>query len=427
MTAREYLFSLEQVGIKLGLAQTRMLLVALDCPDLAFPSIVVAGTNGKGSVSAMLERGLRDAGYRTGRYTSPHLVSIEERVAIDGVTMTPAAFDRLAARVRLAATSLPFPPSFFEATTALALEAFRDAHVDVAVLEVGLGGRLDATNAVTPVLSVITSVDFDHQEYLGAAIEQIAAEKAGIIKAGVPIVLGANASVVRSVVARIADAQGARLIYAPDGVDARASVTNGTTTLSLTTPEEAWPRLTLGLRGRHQIENAITAVRALETLDVSGLLRVPPASRRVALERVEWPGRLEMRLWRQSDPGQVAVDVLSDGAHNPAGARALAQYLGEAFGRPLPIVFAAMADKDIDGMLRELIPCASAFICTAPKSPRAATPAHLAGRLAATAPLTPVVTAPTPALALTAASYFGQPIVVAGSLYLAGEIREILS
>nr|MBP8274427.1 bifunctional folylpolyglutamate synthase/dihydrofolate synthase [Acidobacteriota bacterium] len=192
MTAREYLFSLEQIGIKLGLEQIRLLLLALDCPDLAFPSIIVAGTNGKGSVTAMIERGLREAGHRTGRYISPHLVAIEERVAIDGVPIAEATFDRLAARVRQASASLPFPPSFFEATTALALEAFRDARVDVAVLEVGLGGRLDATNAVSPVMAVITAIDLDHQQYLGNSIEEIAYEKAGIIKPGVSTVIGAN-------------------------------------------------------------------------------------------------------------------------------------------------------------------------------------------------------------------------------------------
>jgi dihydrofolate synthase/folylpolyglutamate synthase len=427
MTAREYLFSLEQIGIKLGLEQIRLLVVALDCPDLAFPSIVVAGTNGKGSVSAMIERGLRDAGYRTGRYTSPHLTSIEERVAIDGLAITPAAFDRIAARVRLAATTLPFPPSFFEATTAVALEAFRDAHVDVAVLEVGLGGRLDATNAVTPVLSVITSVDLDHQEYLGRSIETIAAEKAGIIKPRVPTVLGANSDVVRAVVEKIAAERGGRLLYAPDGVTVRATMYDGKTSLTLTTPVAAGPPLTLGLRGRHQIDNAITATRALEALDAGGLLRVPPASRRAALEQVEWPARLEMRYWRQPEADQASIEVLIDGAHNPAGAEALARYLNEAFGRPLPIIFAAMADKDIDGMLRALIPCARGFICTAPRSPRAAPADALAARVAALAPGTPVMTAATAALALAGAARFGAPIVVAGSLYLAGEIREVLS
>ena len=424
MTAREYLFSLEQIGIKLGLEQIRRLLLALDCPDLAFPSIVVAGTNGKGSVSAMLERGLREAGHRTGRYTSPHLVHIEERIAINGEPIPPATFDRLAAHIQDTAATLPFPPSFFEATTALALEAFRDAQVDVAVLEVGLGGRLDATNAVTPVLSVITSIDMDHQQYLGDSLAQIAAEKAGVIKSGVATVLGANVGEVRAIIGGVAAAQHAPLIYAPDGVTARASLTGGVTTLALTTPSGEMTSIALGLRGRHQIDNAITAVRALEALDAAGPLNVPVSARQAALERVRWPARLEMRQWHAP---QGPHDVLIDGAHNPAGARALARYLDETFGRPLPIVFAAMQDKDIDGLVRALAPSACAFICTAVQSPRAAPTETLAARVRDIAPDVTVLTAATPAAALAAAAPFGQPIVVAGSLYLAGEIRGLLS
>lgn len=424
MTAREYLFSLEQIGIKLGLEQIHRLLVALDRPDLAFPSIVVAGTNGKGSVTAMIERGLRDAGYTTGRYTSPHLTAIEERVAIDGVSIPSATFDRIAERVRQAAATLPFPPSFFEATTAMALEAFRDAHVNVAVLEVGLGGRLDATNAVTPVMSVITSIDMDHQQYLGDTIEQVAAEKAGIIKAGVPTVLGANSEAARAVVRHIAEAQGAPLIYAPDDVEVHASMTNGVTALSLTTPVGTLGPITLGLRGRHQIDNAITAVRAMEQLNASGLLTVTVSARQAALERVEWPARLEMRQWRAQG---ASYDVLVDGAHNPAGARALARYLTEAFNRPLPIIFAAMQDKDVDGLIEAIAPHACAFVCMAMRSPRAARPDDIAQRVRRLAPHLPVVTASSPTAALAAAAPLGGPIIVAGSLYLAGEIRELLS
>ena len=424
MTDRQYLFSLEQIGIKLGLDQIRLLLATLGRPDLAFPSIVIAGTNGKGSVTAMIERGLRAAGYRTGRYTSPHLTHIEERVAIDGVSIAPGDFDFLAARIHTAASALPHPPSFFEATTALALEAFRDAGVDVAVLEVGLGGRLDATNAVTPVMSVITSIAMDHEQYLGDTIELIAAEKAGIIKPGVITVMGTNADVVRNVIAETANAHGAPLIYAPDDVRVGAAMAGGVTTVSMTTAKTTLSDVTLGLRGRHQIDNAITALRALETLDASGVLRVPPAARRAALADVGWPGRLELRRWRGHDP---RYDVLIDGAHNPAGAEALARYLAEAFGRPLPIIFAAMQDKDIDRVVAALAPHAAAFICTRLQSPRAATPDAVAARIANIAPHVPTETTEHPRAALAAAAVFGQPVVVAGSLYLAGEIRELLS
>jgi dihydrofolate synthase/folylpolyglutamate synthase len=424
MTAREYLFGLEIVGIKLGLEQIRALIRALDHPDLSYPSILVAGTNGKGSVTAMLERGLRDAGYRTGRYTSPHLTHIEERIALDGEPITAAGFDRLAERVRDAAAPLPHPPSFFEATTALALEAFREASVDVALLEVGLGGRLDATNAVKPVLSVITAVDLDHQQYLGDTIEEIAAEKAGIIKPKVPVVLGKNSEAVKRVITDMAHLHRAPLVYAPDGVDVRASILGGVTELSLATPAGRWPQLTLGLRGRHQVENAVTAARALEVIDQTTHLHVGPAARQSALVSVRWPGRLEMRSYKW---GRRRVDVLIDGAHNVAGARALNAYLGEVYPSRVPIIFAAMADKDIAGIAEALAPSARFFVCTAVNSPRAATPEAVAAAVRKVAPSSTILIAATPETALGGAAPLGAPVVVAGSLYLAGEIRELLS
>lgn len=424
MTARDYLFGLEIVGIKLGLEQIRALIRALDHPDLSYPSILVAGTNGKGSVTAMLERGLRDAGYRTGRYTSPHLTRIEERVALDGEPITAAAFDRLAARVREAASVLPHPPSFFEATTALALEAFRDAAVDVAILEVGLGGRLDATNAVTPILAVVTAVDLDHQQYLGDTIEDIAREKAGIIKPAVPVVLGKNSEAVKRVITDVAHTQRAPLVYAPEGVDVRASVLGGVTEFALTTPAGAWPPLTLGLRGRHQVDNAVTAARALEVIDQTTTLHVAPSARQSALVAVRWPGRLEMRSYKW---GRRRVDVLIDGAHNVAGARALNAYLGEVYPSRVPIVFAAMADKDIAGIAEALAPSASFFACTTVNSPRAATPEAVAGIVRQVAPNSTILIAASPEIALAGAAPLGAPVVVAGSLYLAGEIRELLS
>lgn len=426
MTDREYLFSLEQIGIKLGLDQIRHLLHVLQRPDLAFPSIIVAGTNGKGSVTAMIERGLRAAGYRTGRYTSPHLTHIEERVAIDGAPISPETFDALAGRIRHASNALPNPPSFFEATTALALEAFRDACVDVAVLEVGLGGRLDATNAVTPILAVITSIDMDHQQYLGDTIELIAAEKAGIIKPGVLTVMGENTAAVQTVIARTASGQAAPLRYAPDQTTVRGEMIDGVMRVSMATVSAALVDVPLSLRGRHQVENATTALCALESLDAmmttngAPRFRIPAYARRAALSDVEWVGRLESRLWD-------GVDVLIDGAHNPAGAAALARYLDEAYGRRLPILFAAMQDKDIRGVIASLAPHASVFICTRLRSPRAAAPTVLAQTIATVAPDVATATADSVGDALAVAATHGQPVVVAGSLYLAGEIRELLS
>ncbi len=415
MSHREYLFSLEQIGIKLGLDQIRALLSTLRHPERSFRAIAVAGTNGKGSVTAMIERGLRAAGHRTGRYTSPHLIGVEERVAIDGLPVSAATFDEAAGRVRAAAAGLPAPPTFFEATTAVALDVFREAGVEIAVLEVGLGGRLDATNAVDSLAAVVTAVDLDHQEHLGDSIEQIAGEKAGVIKPGALVILADNPPAVEAVVRRRCDEVGATLVRAAEGVRARADMEAGLTRLRLDTPRAAYD-VALALRGRHQVANAIAAVRLLEALPTRGAPTVPSSAISAALSDVRWPGRLEAARWR-------GRSVLVDGAHNPAGARALQAYLAEAYGRTLPMVVGVMRDKAVDDILRALAPAASRFFCTAPATARATPPAELAVRAAAIAPDTPceAVAAPLDALARAVAS--GEPAVVAGSLYLVGEIR----
>jgi dihydrofolate synthase/folylpolyglutamate synthase len=418
--ARSFLSSLEQIGIKLGLDQIRVLVRLLDHPDRAFRSIIVAGTNGKGSVTAMIERGLRAAGYRTGRYTSPHLVQLEERFAIDGVSVAPVELDAAIERLRAASAGLPAPASYFEATTAIAFDLFRRARVDVALLEVGLGGRLDATNVVEPVAAAITLVDFDHQEYLGGTLEAIAAEKAAVVKPGMLVVLGANPPVVDAVVAARCAAQHARLVRAVDGTSATPTVHDGLTILDLATPVRRYSGMRLALRGTHQVQNATTAVRLLEQLHADTLFAVPEHAIRLAVETVEWPGRLElMRRGR--------VDVLIDGAHNPSGARALASYVSDTYGRRVPMVVGVMRDKQIDAMLEALGPVASPFVFTAPATPRAASPDSLAEIARRVVPAVPVLVAPHPVAALDLASREGSPVVVAGSLYLAGEVRTALT
>jgi len=419
-SAREYLFSLEQFGIKLGLEQIRTLLTTLDRPDLAYRSLVVAGTNGKGSVTAMLERGLRAAGCRTGRYTSPHLIDLEERVAVNGRAISADTLETIAMDVRVAADRLPAPPSFFEATTAVALEAFRRAAVDVAVLEVGLGGRLDATNVIFPMGLAITAVDFDHEQYLGDTLDAIAREKAGVIKEDTVVVLADNVEVVREVVRQVAAEKGADLIEASAGVEVESTLVNGRTEMTLLTPRADYGTLTLGLRGKHQIANAVTAVRLLEAIDERDLVRVPCDAIRTALTDVEWPARLELR--RSNDR-----DVLIDGAHNPAGARALAAYLAEAYGRPLPIVLGVMRDKKVAGIVSALAGAASCFVCTAANTGRALTPSELAEVVRGVAPGVEVMEESSPVAALARAVALDSPAVVAGSLYLAGEIRAVLS
>ncbi|HYN08433.1 MAG TPA: folylpolyglutamate synthase/dihydrofolate synthase family protein [Vicinamibacterales bacterium] len=420
MSDRSFLDSLEIIGIKLGLDQIRALCEQLDRPQDSFRSIVVAGTNGKGSVTAMVERGLRAAGYRTGRYTSPHLAHLEERFAIDGVSVPANVLDEVLGRVQSAATKLPAPSSYFEATTAAAFEIFRDGQVDVAVLEVGLGGRLDATNVVTPIAVAITAIDFDHQAYLGDTIEAIAREKAGVIKPDCLTVLAINPKAVREVVRATCEQQGASLVYAPDGVAIDARIVDGATTLSLTTPRGTHAGLSLALRGRHQIDNAVTAVRLLEELAASDRLSVPAGAIRSALADVEWPARLELIRWN-------GHEVLIDGAHNPAGAHALAWHLQETYDHRVPMVVGIMRDKNIGQMIQSLAPAASHFIFTASATGRASSPSDLVRAAAHIAPYVPAVEFARPSDALRHAVTLGQPAVVAGSLYLAGEIRADIS
>ncbi len=412
MHARSWLFSLETIGIKLGLSQITRLLDELGRPERAYRTVTVAGTNGKGSVTAMIERGLRAAGHRTGRYTSPHLVSIEERIVIDGVPIAADTFDALAERVRQAAATLDAPPSFFEATTALALLAFRDAGVTIAVLEVGLGGRLDATNVVDSSVVAITSIALDHQEYLGHTLAEIAREKAGIIKPGAIVIVGTNPPEVLEVIGEVAAQMEAMVIHALVGVRVNASASAQDTTLQVTTARAEYGECTLRLAGRHQVVNAVIAVRVLESLP-----DVPPEAVRTALSDVEWPARLEWLTWN-------GHDILLDGAHNPAGATALASFLEEMVPQPVPIVIGVMRDKAAEEIVRALAPRASLFVATAAPSPRAMEPAQLGALCRATGVTTVEVDEPGEGVAL--AARHGTPVVVAGSLYLAGHVRSAL-
>lgn len=412
MHARDWLFSLETIGIKLGLSQITRLLDALGHPELAYASVTVAGTNGKGSVTAMIERGLRAAGHRTGRYTSPHLVHIEERIVIDGQPISPDAFDILTERVRTAAVELDAPPSFFEATTALALLAFREAGVTTAVLEVGLGGRLDATNVVNASTVAITSIALDHQEYLGDTLTAIAREKAGVIKPDATVIVGTNPPEVIETIGEVAADVGAMLIHALVGVRVTASASAQDTALELMTVKADYGKCLLRLPGRHQVENAVIAVRVLETMP-----DITADAIRTALSDVEWPARLEWLRWQ-------GHDVLLDGAHNPAGAQALASFLQEMVGQPVPIVIGVMRDKAAAEIVAALAPAASMFVVTEAPTPRAMPAAELAEICQGGGSRT--IIASDPMAAVTTAAETGGPVVVAGSLYLAGHVRATL-
>ena len=412
-----YLFGLEQFGIKFGLENIRALLASLGHPERAFPTIHVAGTNGKGSVAAMIDAALGGAGRRTGRYTSPHLVDVTERFVIDGHPVAAAALAETIARLRdriealRAAGVLDVQPTFFEVTTAAAFELFREAGVDVATIEVGLGGRLDATNVVAPLVAVITSIAFDHEQYLGHSLREIAEEKAGIIKPGVPVVVGRVAPEADAAIAAIARERGAGLIRAWDGVAAEP-LDDGA--VRLRTPARDYGEVRLALAGAHQVGNAVVAVRALETLEARGL-RVPAAAIVRGLAEVSWPGRLDVRRFPDGR------ELLLDAAHNPAGAEALASYLTASGGRR-PLVFAAMRDKDVTGMLRALLPAVGALVVTRASNARAADPASIAELARAIAPALPVEVVEHPRDALVAAWRLGPRIVVAGSIFLLGDV-----
>jgi dihydrofolate synthase / folylpolyglutamate synthase len=425
MTPVERLFSLEQFGIKLGLDNIRALLGELGHPEAAWPSVHVAGTNGKGSVSAMTERGLRAAGLRTGRYTSPHLSAIEERVAIDGVAVEPGLFRSVTADVlstvdrAIASGALSVTPTFFEVSTAIAFEIFRRERIQVAVVEVGLGGRFDATNTISPAVTAITSIDFDHERHLGRTLRSIAFEKAGIAKAGVPLVLGRLAPDAAEVIDEVAGRVGAPVVIAHDGVDLHTEMKDGRANIALRTAVATYPPTTLSLAGRHQVDNAVVTVRVLETWAASrAAIAVEAVS--TALSDCEWPGRLE---WlRLPDGGELLLDA----AHNPSGAAALASYLSDARMAPIPIVFAAMRDKDVRGMLSPLAPLASRFIATTVASARAMEVESLVSEMLRVAPDVPVESQPSADLAVAQALGGVTRAVAAGSIYLIGPLRARL-
>ena len=418
-----WLFALEQHGIKLGLSNIRTLTAALDHPERAFAPILVAGTNGKGSVAAMIERGLRAAGHRTGLYTSPHLVRLGERIAVNGRPVSERSLADGAEGIRTlvdrlrAAGRLEAPPTFFEVTTTMALAHFRAAGVRVAVLEVGMGGRFDATNVARPVAVAIPSIDLDHQRFLGSTVEEIAFEKAGVIGEGAPVVSGERKPAAREVLQRIARERGARFVDAEAETDVRVRLVEGRSVVdALATPHGRYGPLTMALRGRHQTRNAVVAVRLLEELDTAGLAVPAAAAIERALSDVHWPGRLDLR--------EQAPDrrVLLDAAHNVAAAAAFGDYVREIAPGGLPLVFAALRDKDAAGMVRAIGSAATRIICTPAGNHRERPAPELAEVVRQVRPGVPVSTAPGPREALAEAWTHGSLAGAAGSIYLVGSL-----
>jgi dihydrofolate synthase / folylpolyglutamate synthase len=382
---------------KLGLDRIRAVLAALGDPQLAFRVVHVAGTNGKGSTCAMIEAGLRAAGVRTGLFTSPHLIEPTERIQIGGIPVSESQFRRAFEVVHRTAEPLDLDchPTYFETVTAMAFWLFREAGVETAVIETGLGGRLDATNVVQPALTVITPLDFDHEAYLGHTIEAIAGEKAGILKPGVPAVFARQ----RPEAAAVLEAR-ARELAVPVTRAEQFEIRN----LTIDARGSRFNGLLCPLAGEHQVDNAVTAVLALHALGVAP----------EGIAEARWPGRLEC-----VSPNP---DVILDGAHNPAGARALVRYLDRFYsGRRIWMIYGAMRDKAIDEVAGILFPAARELILTAPDSTRAMRPEalrELAGRGQPAANIAA-------AMELFQLSASSEDVaVITGSLYLVGEARR---
>ena len=420
---------------KFDLAHMRVLLRALNHPERIFPSVLIAGTNGKGSTAATLASILHASGLKTALYTSPHLIRINERIRINGVEITDDDFARLHGEVDRVAErlvevgELPWHPSFFEMMTAIAFLQFGRERVDVAVLEVGMGGRLDATNVVEPLVSVIADISLDHQKFLGNTVGEIAREKAGIIRPGEVVVTLPQQPEANDVIGNTIldlDAVGVSAVQyvppvSPGSTEPRIASTENNSLRS------RYPLQVMGkqilvespLVGRHQLRNVALAVAAAEELTKKGLIGITPESIERGIRETRWPGRFQVLPARDGWP-EIVLDV----AHNPAGAWALRSALSELYDdRPLIFVFGAMRDKAISEMTEILFPLALRVIATRPDNPRAASPEEIlqaGNRTGAEIEIVPEVRA---ALERARACADGKAVVVVtGSIYLVGEV-----
>ena len=385
-----WLYGLQKFGIKLGLENMQRLLHEWNI-TLASQVIHVAGTNGKGSVCAMLDAICRAEGRKTALFTSPHLVTFRERIQVDGELISEEQVARGLTAIRELIASWDPHPTFFEVATALALKHFADSDVDVVILETGLGGRLDATNAVPSTVSVITPIDYDHQKWLGNSLPEIASEKAGIIKPKIPVVSSPQRAEAEQVL--------------------RARATECDTSIEFVT--EMYDQTPVGLRGAHQKQNAAVAIAALRSAN----LKISENAIARGLISVQWPARFQ--CWDER--------TVIDGAHNPGAARVLAQTWKEVFSdQRATIILAVLADKDVAGICEALAPIAASFLLPPIRSERALPPEKLAASLSSITPRLQHSITPSLAEALVSARSRSQPILLTGSLHFAGEILALL-
>lgn len=385
--AIDWLFGTQDRGVKLGLENVYRLLADMGNPQNDLRFIHVAGTNGKGSVCAMIDSICRFAGLRTGLFTSPHLVRFNERIQVNGMPIDDDAAVRGIQKIRMHLDEQRHP-TFFEITTALAIDYFRAQSVDLVVLETGLGGRLDSTNVVRPVVSVLTAIDLDHQHWLGDSLTKIAAEKGGIIKPGIPVVSGPQFPEVRVALEQIAESRSAPITFAE-------------------TPIIGSP---IGLQGSHQRMNAAIAKAAI---DKAGI-RVGPEAVAKGLEQVYWPGRFQ----------QIKDRIILDGAHNPAAITRLIQTWHECVVQErASILFGGLRDKDLETMIATLSPLAARFFLVPVRSQRTASTSEIERFVPKQIPANLCASAKQ---ALDLACRFDDRILVTGSLFLVGEVLSIL-
>ena len=411
----DYLYGLEKFGMIFGLTQVERILEALGNPHREVQAIHIGGTNGKGSTAAMMASILQKEGYRMGLYTSPHLIRFTERIKVNGKEIEKEEVAELAGwmKERIEAAGIPSPFTFFDFTTAMGLLYFKQKMVDLAILEVGLGGRLDSTNVIDPLLSIITNIAKDHEEYLGRSILKIAREKAGIIKKDRPLITAATQPQVLRLFSKVCREKGAP--YYRVGKEFRY-VQNEERHFDYEGLHRKLWGISLNLGGPHQIINATTALGAMEVLDDLGY----PVSNDAMIEglkEVEWPGRLEMVC---SSPR-----VVLDGAHNPAGALVLKESLGKEFQyRHLILLLGVMKDKDIKSILHLLAPLADHLILTRPHYDRAASPALLKKTLGGSGKKAEIVEDLEAAIEKGLSMTQDEDLLcIAGSLYTVGEAR----
>jgi dihydrofolate synthase/folylpolyglutamate synthase len=423
-----YLLSLghETLAIKLGLRNTELLLAALGNPHQAYEAVQIAGTNGKGSTAALLASICRQAGIATGLYTSPHLVSITERIVINGNQISAAQFAQFASEVRAAADSLLAQekiaalPTFFEHVTAIALLAFRAAGVKLAILETGLGGRLDATTVAGANIVGLTPIALDHEEYLGETLAEIAAEKAAIIRPGVDAISAPQLPAVAEVIRKRSSETGVAVHFAACHVRESRNAPAGKFEVTFETNQDRYDRVCLGLRGRHQITNACVAIQLAESLCRRGFA-ISKEAIVSGLETAEHAGRLSFY------PGKPSV--LLDGAHNPSAAHVLRAYLDEFVTTPVTLIFGAMRDKRLAEMAATLFPRVANLVLTHPDNPRAAPVETLQALAAEFVAPGKIFAEPDVPMALRRARELTPPaglICATGSLFLIGELTAML-